>query len=225
MLQLNRQGLLFVKDAAWAQQKAAFESQHYAVFREFMAPSLLDAVVRHLAQRSFIPRDHDRGDGGLIGTELCLKGDALVAPLLGLLVNQEGMLRAAEEFAGSADAFRFFDGRCYQMLPGVHFDNWHSDWDHGRRVGFSVNLQPLRLSGAELQMRNEETGAVATFPAPAFGDACIFRLAPHLSHRTLAVRGAVPKRCYAGWFSTQPPASGLLKIGWRELVEPARPPR
>lgn len=187
-----------------------------------MAPSLLEAVVPHLADRFFAPKEHAGHGGTVIGTELCLREDSPVAPMLSLLANQEGLLRAAEELADSTDAFRFFDGRCYQMLPGVHFDSWHSDWGEGRRVGLSLNMQPRPISGGELQLRDDKTGVMNTFPAPAFGDACIFRLAPHLAHRTLAVKGDVPKRSYAGWFSIEPRAAGPLLVQRRQTLVSAR---
>ena len=49
-----------------------------------------------------------------------------------------------------------------------------------------------------------------------FGDAILFRLAPHLQHRLTNVEPGPPKTACAGWFCAGPlPAGRLEAIGMR----------
>jgi hypothetical protein len=55
------------------------------------------------------------------------------------------------------------------------------------------------------------------------GDALLFRIARHLTHRVTPVDGTADKTAFAGWFRSEPEFIALLKLGEsRGLTEPMR---
>lgn len=202
MIGLARNGTRAVRGAEWGKRQAAFHQRHCVVLEDFVHPSLLAQISPRLETGSFDEFVHADGGGGALATELMLRNDDPLARLFAFLLNQKALLAAVAEFAHCDVDIQSFNGRGLKMLPGVHFDSWHSDDLYERRVGLSINLQPEPISGGAFQIRHAWSGMVHTFPAPRFGDALLFRIGSLLTHRVLPIKGVVPRICYAGWFQT-----------------------
>ena len=111
-------------------------------------------------------------------------------------------------------------GALYRMhASDEHYDSWHHDCAHSRMIAVSINLSSDVYSGGVLQIRERESGAIVHEVAnTGVGDAIVFRVSPDLEHRVTAVKGAVAKTAYAGWFCSEP-VFDLLS----EIHQPAQP--
>ena len=211
MLRLIMNGLDVVRDAEWAAQQDVFRKRHAVQFKRFVALRVSERLGSMLraAGDQFQPLDHRGDDGRLLAREAALPDDAPLATFLFLLLNQPRLFTAIGEFTGSGETIRSFDGRCNRLSPGgEHFNTWHNDLGHGRRFGLSVNLSVEPVTGGELQIRLRDSREIVQTITPGrFGDATLLRLAPSLEHRVCPVRGASPRCCYSGWFTTEQPRS------------------
>ena len=207
MIRLTTRGPVIVKDDEWVAQQRQFAERHCVVFEDFVDGSILERVPRMLETSRYFTFDHPAGDGrGLIARELCMEGSEPLVGMFFLLLNQPRLFEAITELTGSETPIRGFDGRCYKMVPGGgHFDSWHSDVSERENLyGLSINLSHRPFVGGSFQIRNLETGEILRTVETRFGDACLFRIHPALSHRVRAVRGTLPKCSYAGWFTGKP---------------------
>ena len=68
-------------------------------------------------------------------------------------------------------------------------------------IGMSINLSADGYDGGTFEIRRfgSET-LIASLPNVGLGDAILFRIADGLEHQVTAVRGAIPKTAFAGWF-------------------------
>ena len=141
-------------------------------------------------------------DGGFY-TERQASNEVLIARHQFLLNNQE-LFRWVEEVSG-CDPIGNFDGRVYELVPGKHFDAWHSDCAQSRMVGLSVNLSASDFEGGIFQIRRQETKElISEVSNTRAGDAILFRISPELSHRVTPVEGSSPRTALAGWFCREP---------------------
>ena len=197
MIQITRHGLSFVRDAAWAAQRAAFKERHFARFEGFVEPSLLDALTPLLAAGDFRYNHHLNKKGRPYATELRLWPRDPLAKLLRFITSRRELYQAVSELVGRE--VRAVDGRCYKRGP-EHFDNWHRDDICGRVAGFSLGLQREAIVGGEFEMMDETTGVVSAFAPPSFGEVTIFDIDVSLAHRVCRVESATERICWAGWF-------------------------
>ena len=229
MLQVTRSGLSFVRDSTWAAQKAAYRERHLARLPDFIEPSLLatippmlDAGVFHYADHAY--KEEQTGDDNVFATELRLDSHTTPAKLLRFITCRDELFRAIAELVGADDIICGFLGRCFRRLP-EHYDGWHRDDIEGRVVGLSLGLQPEPFVGGEFQMSNDRSGVLTTFPPPAFGEATVFDISPHLTHRVRRVKTDIPRISWAGWFLTKKhgPLQDLVHIDDVPPTEPASP--
>ena len=194
MIQITRHGLSFVRDAAWAAQRAAFKERHFARIGGFVEPGLLDAM-RPLVDAGDFRYNHYQNPP--YATELRLWPHAPLAKLLLFITSRRELYQAISELTDRE--IRAVVGRCYKRGP-EHFDDWHGDNIRGRVVGFSLGLQPEAIIGGEFQMKNRKTGVVSTFAPPSFGEVTIFDIDRSLRHRVCRTMSATPRIVWAGWF-------------------------
>lgn len=204
MIGLARGGACAARGAEWDKRQAAFDQRYCVVLEDFVHPSLLAQIRPRLETRQFDENVHADDFGGKIGTELLLRNEDPLYKLFHFLLNQSALHAAITEFARCDTDMQSFRGRCFKMLPGVHFDSWHNDIMDSQRVGLSINLQSEPVSGGEFQIRHAWSRTVHTFPTPPFGGALLFQIGLLLTHRVLPVKGTVPRFCYGGWFETTP---------------------
>ena len=140
---------------------------------------------------------------GKFYTERQVSDEALVARLRFLVNNQE-LFRWVERVSG-CDPIGYFDGRVYEMLPGRHFDDWHSDCTGSRMVAMSVNLSASEFEGGVFQIRRVQTKElISEAPNTGAGDAILFRISLELEHQVTPIEGSRPKTALAGWFCREP---------------------
>ncbi len=116
--------------------------------------------------------------------------------------------------------------RLYRMVPGHrHYLGWHDDGIGNRLIGMSVNLTDGTFEGGEFQIRDrrskgDPTNTVAnTGP----GDAFLFRIGRAFEHRVRAVRGAIPKDTFVGWFVSEPKYAEVFHNARNKPSRAARP--
>lgn len=207
MIRLAMNGPDVVRDAEWTAQQDVFRKRHAVQFTRFVAPRVLERLGSMLpaAGDQFQPLEHRGDDDRLLAREAALPHDSPLDTFLYLLTNQSRLFTAIGEFTSSGETIRRFDGRCNKLLPGgKHFNTWHNDLGHGRRFGLSINLSVEPVTGGQLQLRLKDSREIVQTIAPGrFGDATLLRLSPSLEHRVCPVRGATPRCCYVGWFTTE----------------------
>lgn len=233
MIQLTHRGPVFERDAAWEAASRAFAERHCVLLPQFVEGSLLQRILRLLAQGEFTEREDKERSGTVFAREVAMAPSALIPSLFRLLLNnpvlfppiQELMDCRADSFpprkdAGDGRVSSFLIGRCFKMMPGGHhFDSWHADLIHGRQICLSVNLEPDPTAAGGLEIRHRQSAA--TRVVPEFGDAVLFRVAKGLEHRGLPPAGAVPKCTFSGWFSDGPRYREVLGIERQEATTPA----
>lgn len=216
MIGVARSGARTVRGSEWDERQAAFDQRYCVVLEDFVHPSLLAQIRPRLETRQFDELVHGHHFGGEIGSELVLRNEDPLHKLFDFLLNQRTLHAAITEFARCDTDMQSFNGRCFKMLPGVHFDSWHNDFFKDRgRVGLSINLQPEPVSGGEFQIRHAWSSTVHTFPTPPFGGALLFQIGLFLTHRVLPIKGTVPRFCYGGWFETVP---GHFPSDWPQVA-------
>ena len=178
--------------------RAEYERYRCLRLRQLLEPELWQFLQRALSQARFTEQTYEG-----IGSELSMT-PGTVDFLMHLMTNDAGLLGVIRRITG-CDAICSFAGRVYRLLPGEgHGTNWHNDMDGPRLVAMSVNLSPEIYGGGTLQLRNAHTRRVLREVANTGpGDALLFQIAPDLQHRVTAVKGAVPKTAFAGWFQSE----------------------
>jgi hypothetical protein len=172
-----------------------FDRQHCVKLPGFIDPPLLQQLHRLVAAAAFAEFVHEG-----IASELQMAAGVCTG-VLDFLVN-DPRLFAFIQAVTACPPIRAFVGRVYRRCPGTdHHDSWHDDLGRQRMIGMSVNLSAEPYEGGTFQIRrfNADT-LIASLPNVGFGDAILFRIADGLEHQVTAVRGAVPKTAFAGWF-------------------------
>lgn len=190
--------------------RGRFRAEYHLRLPGFLEANLLEFIQDESERGEFYTRTHDE-----ISVELCMSNKR-VLHLLTLLMNDPRLLRWVEEATGCGP-IECFTGRVYRMAAGAgHYDSWHTDAVSGRIVGMSINLGPVPYSGGVFQLRETSSGQLlCELENTGPGDAILFPIARHLTHRVTAVTTAVPKTAFAGWFQSEP---GFLKSIPRETV-------
>lgn len=137
------------------------------------------------------------------------------AGFLFLLLNQPRLFAAIEQFTGAGEDVRCFLGRYYEAVPNrEHYTNaFHSDANHHRLFGLSINLSERPVAGGAFEIRHRSAeGIPHTIAAWEFGDAILFRISRSLQHRIRPVTGTVARCCYAGWFVAEPDYRDLARL-------------
>ena len=204
--QLTRSGFALSYSAdEVAELRAEFDSRQAIRLPRLLAPELLTLIQQHISRGSFYTRAHGR-----VGIELCLSPDITNGILHFLMNNNPQLFRFVEAITGCG-SIALFTGRVYRMMPGSeHYDSWHSDDVAERLIGMSLNLSSEVFQGSVFQLRATGSDRILCEMAnTGFGDAILFRIAPHLLHRITPLEGTVPKTAYAGWFRAPaaPPVS------------------
>lgn len=196
-LQIARTGLAVNGDLDGLREE--FDRQNYLSLPQFIEPQLLSLIDGYVHGGAFVDRTHEG-----IGTELCLVPN-IATKTLQLLFNDPLLFDAVQRIAG-CEPLRCFDGRVYRMMADSgHYDSWHSDAGHDRRVAVSVNLSTQRYDGGVLEIRRtSSTDAEYAVPNNVFGSAVMFRISKDLRHRVTPVCGIAPRTAYAGWFCLSP---------------------
>jgi hypothetical protein len=209
MIQLSKLGMVArgsEKDLSLL--RAQFDRQHLVRLPKFIEPKVLEEVLRRVSSGSFQRKAHRN-----IGVEVCLD-DSKTLSLMNFLTNNSNLFKIIEQIT-TCGRIGCFVGRIYRMVPGEgHYDNWHTDILGNRLVALSVNLSPVAYSGGVLLLRDRPTRRMLQeIVNTGFGDAILFKLAPHLEHKITNVEGMVPKTAYAGWFSSAPDFYSELRKG------------
>ncbi len=181
-----------------ADARAEYERYRCLRLRRLLEPELWQFLQQELSRARFAEETYEG-----IGSELCMI-PGTVDFLMHLMSNDAGFLEVIRHITGCG-AIRSFSGRVYRLMPGEgHRTNWHNDLDGPRLVAMSVNLSPEIYSGGTLQLRSARSRRVLREVANTGpGDAILFQIAPDLQHRVTAVKGAVPKSAFAGWFQSE----------------------
>ena len=212
MICISLGGVEIAGGAAPTALREAFAQRHWVVFKRFLAPAVLKRVPRLLADAGFFTREDTTKDGTTFARELTAPRDGALNILFHLLLNQERIFAAMEPFTNGESIQRFV-GRCYKLpCSGGYFDSWHGDCRDNRRLGLSINLSEVPVSGGQLEVRHRSSGEIQQAPSTEFGDALLFRIDPELEHRALPVTGAVPKCSFAGWFCGEPGFRDLIRL-------------
>jgi len=191
-----------------------FDQQHYIRLPQLLHSELLRKIERQLPEDDFSEMVHEG-----VGTEFVIK-DGVAPRLLNFVVNRRAFFSIVEQITGCG-RIGCFSGRVYRMVPSEgHHDSWHDDIDDapavagaevaqqeptGRLIALSMNLSEGPYAGGALQIRDKKTREILReVRNVVFGDAIIFRLAPHLQHKVAEVKGNVAKTAFAGWFLRRP---------------------
>jgi hypothetical protein len=211
VLQLRRHRAVLSQPPAIHDARQAFSEREYLKLPGFLEPALLRAIQAALDREAFHSRTHDG-----IGIEHCLAPGA-TSGLLEFLANDARVLNVVERITGCGP-IGCFHGRVYRMVPGLgHYDSWHSDVGDDRLVAMSVNLSADVYEGGVLQIRRADSlDVLHEVSNVGFGDAVLFRIAPHLRHRVTSLRGAAAKTAYAGWFRSRPRYDELFRARLRD---------
>ena len=201
MIQLGRSGASTGNAEERRALRSHFDAHHYVHLSRFLDVDLLSVVSGEIERAEFYERRHEA-----IKLELCLKEDAVLLRALWFVANDPNLFEFVREISGCGP-IGCFEGRVYKMDPSLgHYDSWHDDVFDDRLIAMSINIGSARYEGGVLQIR--EIGSAAApleAPNPGYGDAILFRVAPHLEHQVSQVRGTVPKTAYAGWFKAGTP--------------------
>jgi hypothetical protein len=183
-----------------------FTEQHGLRLPQFLDPDLLAYVHQSIRVASFYERDHED-----IARESCMCDNPMLA-MMCLFMNDTQLFDVIRAITGCA-AITYFNGRIYAFAGNAnHFDQWHSDTVHDRRLGISINVSEGAFEGGLFELRR--AGAEAAHWSIANtgpGDAILFRIDDDLLHRVTPVVGTVPRVAYAGWFQGRGDLLSLLK--------------
>jgi hypothetical protein len=171
----------------------------------FVEPRLLRAIQRYLRDSGFRTREYAD-----IGHDLTL-GNNPVWAVLYFLMNDPRLFRLIRQVTGCRP-IGCFTGRVYRMVEQSGAElGWHDDAVSGRKlVAISVNLSEARYRGGDLQIRAKSGRTCEIVANRDFGDAIIFRVARHLEHRVVPIKGKVPKTALTGWFRSYPKYTRLM---------------
>jgi hypothetical protein len=202
VVQLTRRGARRGDPDTISRIRETFARQHLVRIPSFLAPDLLDNIVRLVDGAEFQRRIHPDMDDAV---DVSLENSG-VRWFLIFLMNDPHLFSAIQDLTG-CDEIGFFYPVVYKIVPGQgHFDRWHDDAAGGNRmIGISINLGRELFEGGLLQIRHKGAEAVIhTEHNTGLGDAMLFRIGDHLEHFVTEVTGTVPRVALAGWFQRRP---------------------
>lgn len=208
-LQINRfDTILRASEEEITHKKAEFDRTHCVIFPKLLDFELLQSVLQGVDQAEFKLYEYKNIDS----REINVPQENLTSCLMNFLMNNRTLIDIVQRVTDCGYIGKF-QGRIYRMHPnGEHYDDWHDDWVHNRRVAMSINLTPELYSGGVLQICEWESRKIVTeVHNTGFGDALLFRIAPHLKHRITLVEGSVARTTFVGWFEANP--------GYRHWIE------
>lgn len=177
--------------------RAHFRAHHWVRLPQLLDAALLEKVLRLVDQGSFETKAHHD-----FAVEDTLRGGG--AGLLQFVTNDETLFSVVDAISGCG-TIGCFVGRVYRFAPSSgHGDDWHDDMVHPRMLALTVNLSRRPYEGAALEIQDARTGVIERVENQGLGDAVLFELAPHLSHRNTALVGDRSKTAWAGWFCREP---------------------
>lgn len=177
--------------------KADYKRSSVLRIPDLVDPGLLKWVQEKLRRSRFssvVARDFERRE-----SPTCPELDVL----LPIIFNNPSLFRTIESITGCG-IIRGLSGRVYRMRRG-HRLEWHKDDSYGSRMlSMTVNLGALPFEGGLFQLRRDRTGAVETYDYGRAGDALLFAVGKHLSHRSTPITGPTPKLIFACGFYPEP---------------------
>ena len=186
-----------------------FEQRHYIRLPQFVEIQLVRLFQHGIDHAKFYERVHKNG-GTPPPIDHCMKDNSTTG-FLYFLVNDSSLFKLIQQITGCAP-IGCFCGAVYRLVPGLHYDSWHSDVNSKRMVAMSINLSRDLYSGGILQIREKNSlGILHEVANTGLGDAVIFRISPQLQHRVSKIEGAVARTAYAGWFQSEPNFLSQLK--------------
>jgi len=222
MLHLNRRGAVFAGTEEDIEAlRRQFDQEHCLHLRGLLEPELRLLVQPQLDRAEFKAEHYDK-----IGSELHMARNP-VWSLLHFLTNDLQFFQQVRQITGCG-RIGCFGGRVYRLLPDLtHSFAWHDDLDEaGRMLGMSVNLSTEAYRGGLLEIRDSASQQILYRADPLeWGDALLFRIAPHLKHRVTCVEGPRSKTAFAGWFQSRPDFYAILQEMRAELVDNGCPDR
>lgn len=172
--------------------------------RGFFPESLLQYISKSISSKNFIENQFFSENKLSFFSESTLDSNHL--PQLQLILNDQNLLSDLNShFSGlELNSCTF---RVYKFKPdsGNEF-TWHNDLSPGRKIGFSVNLSPLKFEGGVFKMRRvNDSNSCVSFTNNTRGDALFFRISAELEHCLTSVTGMNERTACAGWFITKQP--------------------
>jgi hypothetical protein len=180
-----------------ASLRAEFERRHCSRLPAFLDDQLVRRIQSYVDGGEFSAAQHPE-----IGTERWMdRGDAVA--LLLMLINDQRLFKVVREITGCKPIGRF-DGSIYRTMPGFEEESWHGEiFGHGM-VELTIDLSARRCSGAVLETRDRQSGAILGIVGPTTpGDALLVKLAPSVQQRTMPIVGDCPRTVYAGRFMVE----------------------
>src|SRR5258705_3575769 len=152
VVQVTRRGTRHGDPDTISRTREAFARQHLVRIPSFLAPDLLDNIVRLVDGAEYQRRIHPDMDDAL---DVSLESPG-VRWFLIFLMNDPHLFSAIQDLTG-CDEIGFFYPVVYKIVPGEgHFDRWHDDAAGGNRmIGISINLGRDAFEGGLLQIRHK----------------------------------------------------------------------
>lgn len=178
--------------------------------RVFNCPNLIHASLKTLIDKQFSNTQfsefiHKTDEGNIIGQEFAIPQESSLPKILNFYMNHKSVIEIVKKITGISE-IKSFTGRVYKFEEDRYsYDSWHSDMNHGRLLGMSLNLSEKLYGGGEFKIRNSNTGHLyKTVKHKDWGSAHFFGISDHLEHKVEKVSGGKPRIAFAGWFNSQP---------------------
>lgn len=207
MIQLTPHGIA-AEDADLERLRAEFATRHYAMLPGFLAPSLLQYLLRHVEQARYETKQ-ELHKGQEFGRTLFVPATEPAWFLTELFLNRPALFRMVERISGCRPIGNYV-GRLHCTLPGpAHYIHWHDDInddiENNRLVGLNISLSPAPFRGGNFQLREKgaERNLLSVGCLPA-GDAFLFRLDRGIEHRLTPLESGAKRIVAVGWFRSEP---------------------
>ena len=185
--------------------RRAYARDHHLHLEGFLHPELLATVRARIEEASFHALE-------ACGTELRLD-NGRAFDLMEFLLNDRALHAAIEAVTGCGP-IGCYQGRIYRM-GAEHVAHWHNDVVDTRLVALTINVSAAPYEGGGVAVKEVHTGRVLDIPAPAIGDALVFRIGEDLTHKNTDIVGPLTKTAVAGWFRREPRFADLLFQAFR----------
>jgi hypothetical protein len=183
-----------------AEARRHYAAEHHLLLEGFLHPELLASVRARIDEVAFEGVE-------ACGTELRLE-NGRAFDLMEFLLNDRALHAAVEALTGCGP-IGCYQGRIYRM-GAEHVAKWHNDVVDTRLVAMTINVSPAPYEGGGVAVKEVHTGRILDIPAPAIGDALIFRIGDDLTHKNTDIVGPAAKTAVAGWFRREPRFADLL---------------
>lgn len=206
MIQITPHGVV-ADESQIEKLRAEFAQRNSAMLPGFLAPSLRQYLLKHVAQARFVPKSEGDGEGEF-GHTLFMPTSETAWYLFQLFVNQPALFRLVEQVTGCLPIGNFY-GRIHRSLLGdQHRIDWHDDihddLQHNRLVGLNLSLSTDDFTGGQFQLREKGSALALSVGCLPVGDAFLFRLSPQIEHRLTPLEAGGSRIAAVGWFRAQP---------------------